>query len=248
MASSALGIRWRSFQVPRRDHRLEECEDAFAVAPDCRRIAISDGAAESAWSGLWARLLVQEFVHGDHRHHDWPDWIAPLQKHWADAVRLPLGADPLPWYLEERYDQGAFATFLGMSIHEGRWQALAVGDTCLFQLRKDQIHEAFPLTHSSQFSNSPWLVGSRTSPEEVPRHRGVQRFGEWRPGDRLLLMTDALSKWFLTATEAGGRPWPLLEGLLDQTDEWFTAQVEQLRSSRNLRNDDTTLVVVSFAE
>jgi hypothetical protein len=244
MASSAPGIRCRSFRVPRRESRVEECEDACAVAPERGRFAVADGAAESAYSGLWARLLVEEFVRGDQDLPTWPDWIAPLQKRWIDAVRLPPGADPLPWYLEERYDQGAFATFLGVSLNAAGWQALAVGDSCLFHVRQGQLLTSFPLTHSSQFSNSPWLVGSRTSPEEVPRRRGVWVSGDWQPGDRLLLMTDALSRWFLASMEAGERPWRMLEELLDGADEQFAEQVEHWRAEKTLRNDDTTLVAV----
>jgi hypothetical protein len=236
-------LRCRSFRVPRRDHRAEECEDAFAIAVERGRFAIADGASESAASGLWARLLVDEFVRAGEQIH-WPEWIIPLQQRWAEAVRLPPDADPLPWYLEDRYNQGAFATFLGLTVEEGRWQALAVGDSCLFQVRDNELLLAFPLTHSSQFGNSPWLVGSRTNTLEVPLLRAAHRLGEWQPGDRLLLMTDALARWFLTATEAGQRPWLMFEELLADSSDRFADEVEKLRTDRQLRNDDTTLVAV----
>jgi hypothetical protein len=241
-----LDIHCRCFKVSRHGHRVEECEDAFAVAAEYGRFAIADGAAESACSALWARLLVEEFVRAGEELPPWPAWIEPLQKRWADAVRLPADAEPLPWYLEDRYNEGAFATFLGVSVEEGCWQALAVGDSCLFQVREGDLRAAFPLTHSSQFGNSPWLVGSRTSPEGVPLHRGLHMLGDWQPGDRLLMMTDALSRWFLGATESGNQPWLFLEELLNESDERFAEEVEQLRASRELRNDDTTLVAVCF--
>jgi hypothetical protein len=244
MTAPGLALRCRSFRLPRRGHRLEECEDACAAAAERGRFAVADGAGESAYSGLWARLLAEEFVRGGEAQAAWPGWIAPLQKRWADAVRLPPGAEPLPWYLEERYNQGAFATFLGAVVDEGGWQALAVGDSCLFHVRLGEMQKAFPLTHSSQFGNSPWLVGSRTSTDEVPLRQGLQAAGDWQPGDRLWLMTDALARWFLHAAEAGEQPWRMLEELLGQTDDRFAEWVHQLRASRQLRNDDTTLVGV----
>jgi hypothetical protein len=246
MTAPGLDIRWRSFRVPRRDHGVEECEDACAVALDRGRFAVADGAAESAFSGLWARLLVDEFVAGGPDQPPWPAWIAPLQARWAEAVRLPPGADPLPWYLEERYNQGAFATFLGLTVEPGGWHALAVGDSCLFQLRDGELYVAFPLTHSGQFDNSPWLIGSRTSPDEVPSRRAVRTSGDCRPGDRLWLMTDALARWFLARAEAGKKPWRDLEALLESGDERFADWVGKLRASKKLRNDDTTLVAVSI--
>jgi hypothetical protein len=246
MTVPATDIRWRSFRVPRRGHRVEECEDACAVALEHGRFAIADGAAESAYSGLWARLLVDEFVAGGPNQPDWPAWIAPLQQRWAEAVRLPPGGEPLPWYLEDRYNQGAFATFLGVTVNGAGWEALAVGDSCLFQMRQGELRLAFPLTQSGQFDNSPWLIGSRTSTEVVPVQHGVRVADDYQLGDYLLLMTDALSRWFLARTEAGKKPWRDLEALLDREDHHFAEWVERLRAAKKLRNDDTTLVVVSL--
>jgi hypothetical protein len=243
MSSPGPAIRCRSFRVPRRGHGVEECEDACAAEVTRGRFAVADGAAESAFSGLWARLLVDEFVHGP-QEAIWPDWIVPLQKRWADSVRLPADAGPLPWYLEDRYDQGAFATFLGLSVGGSGWQALAVGDSCLFHVREAALRVAFPLTHSAQFGNSPWLVGSRTPADAVPLQRAAHLTGDCRPGDSLWLMTDALARWFLTATERGEQPWRFLEELVNEPEGHFADWVARRRDDRLLRNDDTTLIAV----
>jgi hypothetical protein len=233
----------RPFRVPRRDHALDECEDACALDVSRGRFAIADGAAESAQSGLWARLLVEEFVAADETGQPWPTWIEPLQRQWADATRIP-DVQALPWFLEGRYRDGAFATFLGLTIDATRWQALAVGDSCLFQIRAGQLLLAFPLTHSSQFNSAPWLIGSRTPPDEIPARQALHLAGEWQPGDRFLLMTDALSRWFLSSTESGGNPWLAIEQMLQQGDAVFSDWIDRLRNERVLKNDDTTLVVV----
>ncbi len=161
-------------------------------------------------------------------------------------MRQPAGAEPLPWFLEERFNQGAFATFLGVTVGKGSWDALAVGDSCLFQTNPEELRVAFPLTHSGQFDNSPWLIGSRTSADEVPLRHAAHTSGDVRPGDRLWLMTDALSRWFLARAEEGQKPWHELDALLEQDDEQFSDWVERLRATRKLRNDDTTLVVISL--
>ena len=128
--------RCRAFRVPKRGHDLAECQDACAIGVG--RVAVADGAAESANAGLWARMLVEEFV-AVREELAWPGWIAGVQSRFADAVRRPTDAEPLPWYLEGRYDQGAFATFLGLSFGARSWQAVAVGDSCLFQVRDDRV-------------------------------------------------------------------------------------------------------------
>jgi hypothetical protein len=246
--TTEVAARCRLLRVPKRDHSAEECEDAAAVDPGRGRFALADGAAESAQGGLWARLLCEAFVRQDDLQYPWPGWIVPLQRQWADAVSLPAGAEPLPWFLEGRYRDGAFATFLGVTLDGPRWRALAVGDTCLFQVRAGKLEHAFPLTQSAQFSNNPWLIGSRAAPDGIPKRHAVQEGGDWAPGDRLFLMTDALARWFLTAVEAGGKPWMSLEHLLELPDPdlAFAAWVERLRGERHLRNDDTTLVAVGL--
>jgi hypothetical protein len=165
MTARGLAVHCRTFRVPKRDHPIEECED-FA-ATDCTRgrFAVADGAAESAESGRWARMLVETFVHAA-PEKPWPDWLPPLQQQWSAAVRRPDEAGPLPWFLEGRYRDGAYATFLGLLLNETRWASLAVGDSCLFLVRDGRLAVRFPLEQSSQFDNSPWLVGSHTGLDE----------------------------------------------------------------------------------
>ena len=157
----------------------------------------------------------------------------------------------MPWYLEPGLAQGAFATFLGLVIADRNWFALAVGDSCLFQVRQGQLIRVFPLMRAADFSNAPWLVGSRTSPIEVPHKNGLQQMGDCWPGDRLWLMTDALAQWFLIQAESGGKPWLALEPLVHAASEdaivqeAFAAWIEGLRAARQLRNDDVTLLAVS---
>jgi hypothetical protein len=153
----------------------------------------------------------------------------------------------MPWYLEAGLIQGAFATFLGLVIEERKWYAVAVGDSCLFQIRRDELIRSFPVAQAADFSNTPWLVGSRTSPREVPHKNGLQQVGDCQPGDRLWLMTDALAQWFLTQAESGGKPWQALARVSDEasSEQSFASWIEELRSARQLRNDDVTLLAVS---
>jgi hypothetical protein len=243
MIAGGPTIRCRSFRVPRRGHPLDECEDAVAVDSARGRFAVADGASESAESGLWARMLVEAFVGADQDQLPWPAWLAPLQEQWAEAVRLPADAEPLPWFLEGRYRDGAYATFLGLELDGPRWQALAVGDSCLFQVRS-RLLAGFPITQSADFHNNPWLIGSRACRDEVPLRHALHLAGEWLPGDRLYLMTDALAQWFLSAVERGAQPWLPLDAMFEQTESVFADWVDRLRADRLLRNDDTTLVTI----
>jgi hypothetical protein len=264
MSEQPPAWRWQAFAVPKGSHRPEEYEDAAAADGDAGRFAVADGAAESAFAGPWARLLTAAFV--AEPAADWADWLPAVRRRWlAEAP-----AEPLPWYLEAKLEEGAFATFLGVELRkpEGQrtedrgqnegggsdcplssvlcpsiieWHALAVGDSCLFHLRGGELLRAFPVERSADFGLQPSLVPSRNGRFGGPPSVPYRAHGSAEAGDRLLLMTDALARWFLERHEAGGPPGELPEG----PDE-FALWVEGLREAQGLRDDDVTLIVIEL--
>ncbi len=243
MFPGGFPILCQTLSLPKRGNSAEEYEDAAAVNEPCGRFAIADGASESSFAGLWARLLVSEFVNS--RTPDlapWRTWLPSLQQRWTAEI----GAAAMSWFAEIKLQQGAFATFLGLAVQNQRWQAVAVGDSCLFQTRGDRLHCAFPLVCADDFNATPWLVGSRGCDAEAIEKRTRRTEGEWKPGDRLWLMTDALAKWFLEQVERCGQPWTELGCLLQalSPQQAFTDWVSALRDVGTLHNDDVTLLVL----
>jgi hypothetical protein len=240
----------QTFWVVRRGHRPEEYEDAFASDDAAGRYAVADGATESCFAGLWARLLVEGFLRGDRGRPDHsPASLAALQDQWCMAVR----ARQLSWYSEPAIERGAFATFLGLTVHADRqsgyrWQAAAVGDTCLFCTRGDELLQAFPLERAEQFDNVPKLIGSRMSTEALRQRRRVWADGAGHAGDRLWMVTDALAQWCLAENEAGRTPWPALLAILADLEpaDRFASWIEGLRDAGQLRNDDVTLLAIAL--
>jgi Protein phosphatase 2C len=249
--AAAWRLRWRSFALPRDGNTPEEYEDALAANPRTGRFAVADGASESSFAGMWAKLLVDGFVaSGDGRTT--VGWVKPLQHRWAEAVD-PLELD---WFAEEKRQLGAFATFLGLSLkkphgsHEGRWKAVAVGDSCIFQVRADALLIAFPVRRSGDFGNRPALLGSRsvaTEQIETWSQAGV-KIGSWQSGDRFLLMTDAAAEWFLRRHEAKRKPWQsLLRRFAEpNTTAALATYVKELWRAGELKNDDVTLLVIEL--
>jgi len=124
------------------------------------------------------------------------------------------------------------------------WTAVAVGDCCLFQVRADAVIKTFPILRSLDFDGTPDLLGSRQ--REVARD--VWSTGDFRPGDRLLCMSDALAKWFLAQSEAGRLPWRAVTQIEAEAnaEEAFAAWIEQMRQAKVLRNDDVTLLTIEW--
>jgi hypothetical protein len=242
-------MRWQSFFLPKRGHSADEYEDAFAGGPAAGRFAIADGAAESSFAALWARLLVEGFVNAGRKTSANGSWLVPLQERWA------AGVDGLvvPWYGEAKRTHGAFATFLGLVVKcsgrraGGTWLAKAVGDSCLFHIGGKGLQAAFPLCRAADFGNRPALLGSRSDARTcaaLPK----EAWGKWQAGERLLLMTDALAQWFLAETERGRQPWCVIEERQrsQSRTEALASWVEELRDRGSLRNDDVTLLVIDL--
>ncbi|MFO0807552.1 MAG: protein phosphatase 2C domain-containing protein [Gemmataceae bacterium] len=244
------------FRTQKSGNQDSEYEDAywpetcFDQVSASSRFAVADGATESCFSGRWARALVKAAGEGTISLCP-ADGLDRLRKEWQEWVQ----SQPLPWYLEEKAEQGAFAALVVLTIMEddkcreqGRWEAVAIGDSCIVQMRGNQLLAAFPLTRSSDFDNRPYLLGSRGVREEDLGEHLQRQSGTWQIHDSFLLMTDALACWFLRETEENRRPWELIRGLsgLNGTCS-FQEWIDRLRACNSIRNDDCTLLVVTIA-
>ncbi len=207
-----------------------DCEDAYAPEqlseepPWC--VAIADGASQTFAAGDWARLLVRSYVDGR-----FPDALPDLRTQWAKGI----DREALSWFQRERLRGGAQAALVGLRIAaDGGWDATAIGDCCLFQVRAETLIAAFPYRRPDDFSSQPPLVSTAARQDKPPR----TETGMWRPGDTFYLMSDALAQWFLDeAVLRDGKPWRWLT-------RPFRTLVAELRACGRLRVDDTTLAVL----
>lgn len=149
------------------------------------------------------------------------------------------------WFEEPGLERGAYATFLGLSLappldeHGGLWEAVAVGDCCVFQLREGTLLRAFPLERAEGFGNSPALLASRADRSAAGLRHLARAEGDWMSGDLFLLASDALAQWLLHAAEEGAPLWETVAAAA--ADDAFDTLVAKLRAD-GMRNDDVTLV------
>lgn len=246
MQDKRLHITRRQWSLPKQGNALDEYEDYCRSDLQRLRFAIADGAAESSFADLWAKLLVHSFLKAPDPllAGQWHEWLAPLQVAW----RKKVDGQERSWYAEAKAARGAFAAFLGLTLSlDRRWQAVAVGDCCLVQVRQGTLHTKFPLSASSEFSSRPFLIGSRSPLDEITDMKLDRRAdGDWQFGDRFLLMTDALSEWYLRQVESGQDPTVLADHLVASSQEEFASRIETLRRDQGLNNDDVTLFQVTL--
>jgi len=233
-------------RVVKRGHRAVQCEDRFSS--NGWRFAVADGASDSGYSQVWARILADSFCRPpafDISPEALDVWLGRCRAEWRHWAR-ELGASALPWFARESLRAGGFATFAGLVFSSANgetdataWQTVACGDACVFIVRDDQLASAFPVDDCSGFDNTPQLVP--TSP--LPGGDGLRTAtGMARDGDTFYLMTDALAQWFLNDHDRGEKPWVALNGVTTTRD--LDVFVSATRDTRAMKNDDVTLMSI----
>ncbi|MFE2164529.1 hypothetical protein ACFXB3_05585 [Streptomyces sp. NPDC059447] len=246
---------------------LPDCPHDFMLREPLT-VGVCDGATESALAKDWARLLSRAVAeHAMARPDllaggtDFEEFLASAAAQWDPWLaqytqeRVAEGR-PLKWYEHTKLAAGAHATLLCVRIDPDpdtdgsepawRWQAAALGDSCVFHLRDDQLAQAFPVTVAEEFGTAPDLFGSRNRDVALLASRTRFTEGRCRPGDRLFLMTDALAAWFLSAPDQGSAVRQLLDFSGPDDLGGFMDWLNDLRECRQLRNDDVAVVRIDF--
>lgn len=260
-----------AYWVPKQLSSEREYEDAFgwwpriaapggpASAPGTEvttfRAAIADGATSTSYSGLWARLLVRAALRDRLSSVKLAEDLEAPQRTWRRLV----GRKPLPWYAEQKIENGAFAAFVSFELRApladggtASWSALALGDACLIRLRGEHIL-SFPLEASAAFSFNPLLLSTRPDRNGEAISAVQSSSGEARPLDTFFLMTDALAQWFLKSCEENARPWDELMRFVFPDEPGgstpaFREWVDDLRAHGRIKDDDVTLVAVGVEQ
>jgi hypothetical protein len=229
----------------------DEYEDAFApkdavdTKPEVFKCAVADGATEASFSRLWAQLLVEGYI------NDTP--LPNLQAKWHEQV----SGKQLAWYAEEKMASGSFAALVNLTLHadshgkhSGKFEASAIGDSCLFHIHNDELRYAFPLNNWQQFNDSPLLISSNAENNNGVLEKQHSVKGTWHANDLFYLMTDAISAWFLKRQESNGDGVSFLAKL--KTQEAFTQFAGDQRRQKDadgkplLKNDDVTMMRIAI--
>lgn len=250
-------MRFRAFRVQKAGNSIAEYEDAYAPKRDgdyegrTMGFALGDGAASSAFASMWANMLVKTWVK---KPVTYRVGLKRKSERLAKLHGERILTREIPWYAEELVRNGAFSTFLGVRFGRTpwmgcRWESLAVGDTCLFQMRDNRVIATFPISDVSEFRKSPALLCSKPKWNGRVWTRVKRKWGRALRGDYFLLMTDALAEWFMLKYEESS--WDLLQDISSGRKggkSRFEDLVSQLRMRNEIRNDDTTLLMIEVME
>jgi len=238
-----LSLRTTSFLLSKGGEPQRTCEDAIAMNRYGLRFGIADGATEGFDSKRWARYLTRAWVSPSTarlKASELPEYLVLL----GERQRQRWNSRQLPWYLEEKSRDGAFAAFLGLNLSRSpTWDAIAVGDCCLLIEREKSLVESFPLSRPEQFGSRPILLPSMASTFPGYMNAVQQKSGTLRAGDRMLLLSDAIACWYLRCRlEHGSVRDDFIDALANEDKNVLKEIITGERSDKHLRNDDVAII------
>ena len=247
-----ITLKVASFITHKKAESLDDCQDAIKVNEEHSRYAVADGATRSFFPKQWAELLVGHFcaipdqsLNGE----TWKEWLVPIQEEWYKRVEERVKARN-QFYLTNSFNakEPAVSTFVGLEVDKTKreWQAIVVGDSCLFH-KSEAGFRSYLIEKSEDFTSRPEAFASFP---EVNHYDPEFISGEIQSGDMFILATDALAKWILEHKESEN-----LEEILNQLGqieirEQFNQFVDQARDDEKIRlvNDDVALMLISVEE
>jgi hypothetical protein len=237
------------FELPKDVEYPEQNQDAWAT--DCLRgvAAIADGVATSLFARHWARILTEAAIASPPDpdcQETFRDWLQSCRETWSGRI----DASRLAWFQKAKFREGAFSTLLWLMLVDPpeicdasscRLRGYAVGDSCLFLVREGQTLRAFPISNAVQLEASPMALGS-VDLKHDDRVQFERIDEECRPGDLVVLCTDAVAEWAFREQEAGTpADW---ERFWDMPEDDWQREVAALRQQRRMRYDDTTMLLL----
>lgn len=232
--------------VPKDPARHDLNEDVWAAEERLVRVAVSDGASESFDSRTWARLLVEKYILDPAIT---PDWVGSIGSQYKASVDY----EQLSWSKQAAYDRGSFATLLAveLALNGTEVEVLAIGDSVAIHASCGVLLASFPYTTPEEFDSRPKLLSTLASANTFVAEPGFFNKNSsktWpvKPGDCLLLMTDAVAQWVLR--EQAETPSALIQMLEVAQAHEFEELVLKLRQEHRMRLDDSTLVRLIVVE
>ena len=231
--------------VPKDPQFPNSNEDSIKIDIKCGRIAVSDGASESFASRVWAHFLTDLFIESS---NICPAWIDQAIERYNN-IFIP---SEMSWSQKAAFERGSFATLVGLEyLHiENRIEAISLGDSLIVLISDENVICTHAYNDFRQFQNHPELISTNLLQNNF-LWQGDLRENRKRSWDiseydrpTILLMTDALGEWFLRKVENHDIQWKALLYLSDPN--YFERFVLSLRENRQIRTDDTSLVVMDF--
>lgn len=249
MFAQVTGLQyWKS------EHDEQTCEDAYGESASHGLFAVADGAGTTLFSNIWAKILVQHFLTTPLMNHDpfeveW--WVRQVQEQYKPMVP-ELGN--MEWNaLQKMQNQGSHSTLATVrlsrieptSVHA---QLLVFGDSCVLIGKARTGHvQSFPLDNPSDFEQAPICIPSKRSIFNRYFHQCQIKQVELEAGDVVMLATDAVAKWIVSAGSSRyTQPMKAFQDVVAQTPDTWAAFIMECRARQEMIDDDSTAMIIAL--
>lgn len=237
-----MNISIRGYITHKESEKYSDCADRYAINTATNRFAIADGVSKSFFPDYWAEVLVNKFVSLDFKE---TEWIEKCQEEWLIKVAEKANSPDAKWYTKNAFNtqQPGLATFVGLKFDNGKWSAIALGDSFLFFIPNeakgfDDWIKLSSKTEPYVFDNFPDYYSSRGN----QHHGNLQRISDKPLSEgTFYLMTDALSEWVIKEKDKA----------IEEIHQWkcqaeFERSITELREQKVLNNDDSAILIISL--
>jgi len=244
----------KKFSISKIGENDDENKDSVDFNKNNGVFCISDGVSGASYSRDWSKLIVSNFIKNpfETNNIELSSWLGPIQLEWYNLVPWEKLQEMDVNFLEKAQN-GASATFLGGRILETEKQIIlklwAIGDSNLFIIRDWMCIDSFPIDDFEKFGIDPDMLFSlsKSVDNEIICMKGNMIFKELnlQKNDIIIAASDSISEWFLKNKEnPSDQPWIELCGLntMDEFKNW----VEDKVKCKNMKNDDSTLLVIEI--
>ena len=238
-----MELRYKTFIMPHIGDKYSQCADRFAIGTDKNCFAIADGVGESLFPYDWAELVCEDFIANPNlfcennklvRENALIEaWNRKRDERIANLTETEL----FIYQMGLKKADFAACTFVGLSIDKKQWQSLALGDSYLFVLDKNlEIIESVASQKGEEFSYFPEYFASQA---EKNHGKTIKACGDINKVTYFVLLTDAISDWFIKVDTNKRKE---LLAVSDMPS--FHSLVNKERESGNMKDDDTTAVII----
>lgn len=237
----------RSFHIPKDGFSEAECEDKIAINPEdsaSLRLAVSDGATEGIFSNIWAELLVNSYTENGFQILE-PSNLKPIHSNFIQKAFQIIANMPETrhWFMYEKLERGTHATLAAVEFFDETIQILTVGDSCVFWHDGEKIGR-LPEISLEDFGSFPNTICHLPKTWQSLEQKVVKKEIQFHNPFQLALCTDALACWLVKGLRDQNEfsVWGKIFQISDSSS--FKQFIEELRESKEIRNDDVSLVLI----
>lgn len=244
-----MKIIYKAFTLPHVGDPYRLCADRYSISTENNSFAISDGVGNSLFPGEWAKLICDDYVHVSDEFivNDKLVREDELISTWSqirDKIVEGFTEDEKFIY-EMGLDKADFAaaTFVGLKLSPSEWSCQALGDSYLVLLDNEyNILQKVASMDGQPFGMYPEYFASK-----LDENNGTPIFrkGDYNQVKYLLLMTDAVSDWFIAEERSSEERKRMIDV---SSHEEFFALVNNFRQLGSMNDDDSTIVIITLED